>query len=60
MKGIRNITIDDCVEVLLRHCTYPHPEVMRTLVSTTEIIQKIETQCVLHIIEELKELKTDG
>ena len=38
------------------YCPYPHPEIMRSMVSTTSIIEKIETQAMLRLIEDLEEL----
>ena len=49
------MTVDDCIKILKKYLTYPDPHIMRSMVSTTSIIQKIETQCVLRIIKEIEE-----
>ena len=53
------MTEDDCLEILRKYLTYPEPHIMRSLVSTTDIIQKIETQCVLRIIKEIEEKRDE-
>lgn len=53
-------TLNKIIELIKeKYCPYPHPEVMRPLVSTTSIIQKIETQAMVRLIEELEGMK-DG
>lgn len=55
-RGTLNKVIDLIKE---KYCPYEHPEIMRPLVSTTSIIQKIETQAMVRLIEELEGMK-DG
>ncbi|MHA2343504.1 MAG: hypothetical protein ACXADW_16680 [Candidatus Hodarchaeales archaeon] len=53
------MTVNDCLKILKKYLTYPEPHVMRSMVSTTDIIQKIETQCVLRIIKEIEEKRDE-
>ena len=57
---------EDCIDWVIQHikekyCLYPEPDTMRFLVSTTDIIHKIETQVMNRLINDLeyyKHLKT--
>jgi hypothetical protein len=42
-----------------KYMPYEHPEIMRPLVSTTSIIEKIETQAMVRLVKELEGMK-DG
>jgi hypothetical protein len=42
-----------------KYMPYPHPEIMRSMVSTTSIIEKIETQAMVRLVKELEGMK-DG
>jgi hypothetical protein len=54
----RNKVIDEVIKLIEeKYCPYPHPEVMRSLVSTTSIIEKIETQAMVRLITELEGMK---
>jgi hypothetical protein len=56
----RNKIIDEVIELIKeKYCPYEHPEIMRSMVSTTSIIEKIETQAMVRLIKELEEMR-DG
>ena len=42
-----------------KYMPYPYPDIMRSMVSTTSIIEKIETQAMVRLVEELEAMK-DG
>jgi hypothetical protein len=53
-------TLNKVIELIRdKYCPYEHPEIMRPMVSTTSIIEKIETQAMLRLIEELEGMR-DG
>ena len=53
-------TVDCCIDICRKYMTYPEPYIMRGMRSSTEIINKIETQCVDKIVKELEGLKDAG
>lgn len=53
-------TLTKVIELIKeKYCPYPHPEIMRSMVSTTSIIEKIETQAMVRLIKELEGIR-DG
>lgn len=57
---MNKVTLNKVIELIKeKYCPYPHPEIMRPMVSTTSIIEKIETQAMLRLVTELEELR-DG
>ncbi len=57
---IVNETLTTVIQTIAeKYCTYPLPQIMRPMTSTTKMINKIETQAMLRLIKELEGMK-DG